>query len=131
MGAEAAVATRTSRLGFGLGLGVGPAAGVGAGGGGNSVMVAVSGGRSSAESEKRTSHCVIARCNSSDATNASINMLRGRAHEDRNLSSIAKVGDRLIFSDARITHVVIPAKAGIHCLLMVARWIPSFAGMTF
>src|SRR5438105_6006208 len=97
-GAEATEATRTLRLG--LGLGVGRAAGAGGGGGGNSVMVAVSGGRSSAESEKRTSHCVIARCNSSDAANASINMPRGRKHEDQSLSTIAKVGDRFIFTKA-------------------------------
>jgi hypothetical protein len=58
-------------------------------------------------------------------------MLRGRAHEDRNLSSIAKIGNRLISGDARIVYVVIPAKAGTHCLLTVARWIPAFAGMTF
>jgi hypothetical protein len=28
------------------------------------------------------------------------------------------------------THVVIPAKAGIHFELTVATWIPAFAGMT-
>src|ERR1700681_5113386 len=95
-GAEGTEAIRTLRLG----LGVGRAAGAGAGGGGNSVMVAVSGGRSSLESEKRTSHCVIARCNSSDAANASIKMARGRKREDQNLSNIAKVGTKLIFSKA-------------------------------
>src|ERR1700724_3049975 len=90
-GAEGTGATRTLRLG--LGLGVGRAAGAGAGGGGNSVMVAVSGGKSLLESEKRTSHCVIAGCNSSDAANASINILRGSKREDRSLSSISKVRD--------------------------------------
>jgi len=32
--------------------------------------------------------------------------------------------------DARIIYIVIPAKAGIHWLLTVAKWIPAFAGMT-
>jgi hypothetical protein len=30
----------------------------------------------------------------------------------------------------RIRNIVIPAKAGIHWLLTVAKWIPAFAGMT-
>jgi hypothetical protein len=38
-------------------------------------------------------------------------MPRGRKREDRSLSSIAKVGNRLIYSDARIVYVVIRAKA--------------------
>ena len=78
---------------LGLGLGVARAVGAGAGGGGNSVMEAVSGGSASVESGKRMSHCVTARCNRSDAANASINMLRGRKREDRSLFSITKVRD--------------------------------------
>ena len=101
-GAEATEATRTLRLG--LGLGVGRAAGAGAGGGGNSVMVAVSGGRSSLESEKRTSHCVIARCNKSDAANASSSMPRGRKREDHSLPSIA------LKRDTGILSIVVPAE---------------------
>jgi hypothetical protein len=73
--------------------------------------------------------------------------LRGRKREDRSLSSIAKIGNRLIFSDARIvndarivyvvipakatlafTYVVIPAKAGIHCLLTDANGSPLSRG---
>ncbi len=121
IGAGATEAMRTSRLGFGLGLGVGRAAGAGAGGGGNSVMVAVSGGRSSAESEKRTSHCVIARCNSSDATNASISTLRGRKREDRSLSSISTVGNRLIFGDAALSTSSFPRARRSHHLYRHSR----------
>jgi hypothetical protein len=40
------------------------------------------------------------------------------------LLSITKV------RDARIVNIVIPAQAGIHRLLTVAKWIPAFAGMT-
>jgi hypothetical protein len=40
------------------------------------------------------------------------------------LLSITKV------RDAPIVNIVIPAKAGIHCLLMDPEWIPAFAGMT-
>jgi len=32
--------------------------------------------------------------------------------------------------DVRIPKFVIPAQAGIHWLLTVAKWIPAFAGMT-